>query len=667
MLQYLIAGIATGGVYALSSMALVITYNASRVLNFAQGAVAFLIAYVFFVLSRDLGVPNLVAGALAVFVVAPAVGFILWAVLLGRLSSQPLVVKLGATIGLQVALGGAVLAVFGHREVVRVKGLIPEPQIVFRAGGVAISDEQLLIIGVTLLVGLAGAFVLFRTRAGLIARGAVDSPLMTVLSGTNPRAVAAYTWMAGTALAGLAGILVLPQIGLNQTSFAQLTATSLAGVVIARLTSVWWAMAGSLLIGIVQSVVLPLLPADGLVASATRPSIPFVFMVLAILWHIRSGYGRDAAQTREVAVAAEAARQRLIQGLALLKERPGSWDRWVGWIVVAVAVVVVPVALSEFWLGTVVAGIAIAIVFASQRLITGEAGVVSLCQITFAGVGAVATGQFASELGLPVLLAVLLGAVAGGLFGAIVAAICIPLGQLFAAIATFAVALLADQTLFAYPGFSNFDSGVIVDRPTLFGVYLGPNAAYYGLVVGAFAFVALVLVRLRRSASGLAFACIRSGSARAETLGFELGWMRMAAFVGAAGIAALAGGLIASFQLVAFPPQFAAAAGLVWFAVSIAQGASSLGGAVLAGLSITVLPQLFSSYLPHRLGDVPAVLFGLAAILMVHNPDGVVIAQRIGMRRLAIKIEQLWRKPPNRTFTPELRRDQEHAGQGGVR
>jgi hypothetical protein len=76
---------------------------------------------------------------------------------------------------------------------------------------------------------------------------------------------------------------------------------------------------------------------------------------------------------------------------------------------------------------------------------------------------------------------------------------------------------------------------------------------------------------------------------------------------------------------------------------------------------------LFSSYVPQRLGDVPAVLFGLAAILMVHNPDGVVIGQRIGMRRLAIKIEQLWRKPPNRTFTPELRRDQEHAGQGGVR
>ncbi|HEY0509612.1 MAG TPA: hypothetical protein VGD12_16250, partial [Blastococcus sp.] len=71
MLSYLIAGLAVGAVYAISAMALVITYNASRVFNFAQGGMAFFVAYCFYWLVNDVGLNSLLAAAIAVLVIAP--------------------------------------------------------------------------------------------------------------------------------------------------------------------------------------------------------------------------------------------------------------------------------------------------------------------------------------------------------------------------------------------------------------------------------------------------------------------------------------------------------------------------------------------------------------------------------------------------------------------
>jgi branched-chain amino acid transport system permease protein len=88
-------------------------------------------------------------------------------------------------------------------------------------------------------------------------------------------------------------------------------------------------------------------------------------------------------------------------------------------------------------------------------------------------------------------------------------------------------------------------------------------------------------------------------------------------------IAALGGGLLAMFAQTALPNDFATAYGLVWLAVAIAVGIRSTWGALGAGLSFTVIPGLFSVYLPIGWAPVPTLLFGLAAIGMVRQPDGI--------------------------------------------
>jgi branched-chain amino acid transport system permease protein len=305
--------------------------------------------------------------------------------------------------------------------------------------------------------------------------------------------------------------------------------------------------------------------------------------------------------------------------------------------------VAAPFVLSGSWLGTVVAGLAFAVVFLSNRAVTGEAGIINLCQVTLAGIGAVAVGQLSTVYHVPVLLAVLLSAVVGGIAGIVVGLLCLPLGQLYAAITTFAIALLADQSLFVYSNFSNFDSGVIVSRPAIGSLTFSSNVSFYILLLVILAVLCFLLYRLRRSMTGLVFASLRSGRSRAETFGFKINTARMAAFVLGAAIAALGGALIATDQLVAYPAQFDAVTGLTWFAVAVAQGPGSMGGAVVAGISLSVLPQVFSIFLPARLGDVPTVLFGLAAIMLVNNPRGVNPALRAQARQLARLTERKWR------------------------
>ena len=96
--------------------------------------------------------------------------------------------------------------------------------------------------------------------------------------------------------------------------------------------------------------------------------------------------------------------------------------------------------------------------------------------------------------------------------------------------------------------------------------------------------------------------------------------------------------MVASFQLVAFPNGFIMVIGLVWFALAVAQGTSSRGGLAAGGMTLLLMPAIFSEFLPERLADLPVLLFGLVAINMVKDPIGIQPGVRAQFRRLAIKL-----------------------------
>ena len=149
MLSFVIAGLAVGALYAMSAMALVVTYNASRVFNFAQGGMAFFLAYCFFFLSNPdtgLGWNSWLSAALVVLIVGPLLGLFLWWILLGKLGNLAPLTKVAVMIGLQVALVAVTTLIFGHDPVYLVYGPVGEPSVIFSIFDVNVSNEQFIII-----------------------------------------------------------------------------------------------------------------------------------------------------------------------------------------------------------------------------------------------------------------------------------------------------------------------------------------------------------------------------------------------------------------------------------------------------------------------------------------------------------------------------------------
>ena len=95
--------------------------------------------------------------------------------------------------------------------------------------------DQVIVYVCVVLTVVVGALVLRYTDVGLKVRAMVDSPAMTDLSGTNPRAVSIGVWAVASFFAGLAGVLAAPIIGLDADNFTLLIAATFAAVVAARL------------------------------------------------------------------------------------------------------------------------------------------------------------------------------------------------------------------------------------------------------------------------------------------------------------------------------------------------------------------------------------------------------------------------------------------------
>jgi branched-chain amino acid transport system permease protein len=103
---FLVVGIALGGVYAISAAGLVVTYATTGIFNFAQAAIGCFLAFCYWHLSVKVGLPTIVAIAITLLVIAPAIGITLDRVIMRRLRDAALVVQLMVTVGLMLTFMG---------------------------------------------------------------------------------------------------------------------------------------------------------------------------------------------------------------------------------------------------------------------------------------------------------------------------------------------------------------------------------------------------------------------------------------------------------------------------------------------------------------------------------------------------------------------------------
>jgi branched-chain amino acid transport system permease protein len=124
----------------------------------------------------------------------------------------------------------------------------------------------------------------------------------------------------------------------------------------------------------------------------------------------------------------------------------------------------------------------------------------------------------------------------------------------------------------------------------------------------------------------MAIVAVRSSERGARSIGLNSAATKVGAMCIGGFIAGIGGGMMALYAGAAAPEDFATLFGFVWLAVVVTIGVRSVLGALIAGISFTVLPAVFTTYLSQTWAQVPTVLFGLGAIFIAGNPDGVVTA-----------------------------------------
>jgi branched-chain amino acid transport system permease protein len=589
---YILTGLVLGSIYAISSLGLVLTYTSSRVLNFAHGAIAYTCAVFYYWLHELQGWDIVPAALFTLLIFAPLLGLALWAILFRRLTHAPPEVRFVSTVGLWVALPALVKIIFPFTkaEIFEPEGIVSAPAEVFDVFGLNVNENQIAVLVGALLVVLALTVLLRATPMGLAIRGSVDSPRTAGLSGVNTSAVTAGSWMLGTGLAALAGILLTPVLGLNEQQFTALLVVSLAAAVVGRLTSLPLTFAGAMLIGLLQGLSTQFLPNEGVLALGFQPSLPFFVMLAFLLLYQGLRREKFEAPLRADPTEKEVAAPPSLRG----------WRAAIGPAAVAAVLLSVPLWLDNTWVNVVSQGVALAILFVTFTIVTGEGGMLSLCQATLAGVGAFTAARLATDAGWPLAAAILAGALLAVPIGMLVAAISLRLGDVYLALATLAFALLMEKLVFAQESLSNFGSGVELARPEIFGIDFSDSISgsgrvnFYFLLCGIFFVIAILAVNLRRATTGLVLAAMRSSEEASATVGISVVRAKILAFGVSAFVAGLGGGVFAMWQGRAAPTSFNVLVGIVWLAIVVTWGVRSVVGALLAGILFAVAPQELS-------------------------------------------------------------------------
>jgi branched-chain amino acid transport system permease protein len=630
VLAYIFAGIALGSIYAIAASGLVITYISAGVLNFAFGSMAFFLGRFYYYLNTQHGWSALPALLVSVILAGPALGAVLYYLLFQHLRLASSLIKVVSTIGLSVALPPAATLLFGNETITTAPGLAHAPVRIYHIFNTAVTLDQLIAFGCVLAVVILGTALLQLTDVGLRVRAMVDTEALTSLSGVNPSTIAVGVWMVSTLLAGLAGVLAAPSSGLTVGGMTALMAAAFAAVVAGRLRSLPVAVTVAMAMGIVTEVAQKYLPTNSSLSSGLISSIPFGVTAVFLLGYIAiSGQVNEAASTGgalDSAIRPQGGGEatKASSSASVVQARSGWSLYMLGPVIVIALIALVPLLLQGYWLNLAAGGFAYAIIFLSFTMVVGEGGMIWLCQAGFAGVGAIGAAQLATNHGWNPLAACLVAALIAVPIGIGIGLLTIRLGNLYVALATLSFGLLGETLVFTRNIFYQDGIGVALDRPSF--LTGDRDFAYFCLAV--FIVLSIIVVNLRRSTTGLALAAVRYSEPASRMLGLSVLTMKLIAAGVSTFIAALGGALLAMDSGSALPTSYATFTGLVWLAILVTNGVRSITAALLAGLLFTIMPGVFTTYLPAGVGDVPTLLFGLGAVFVAVNPDGV-IAQNV--------------------------------------
>jgi branched-chain amino acid transport system permease protein len=275
--QFLVSGLALGGVYALSGVGLVVLYRATGVLYLAFGAAGALGAFLAYEMIQA-SAPGWASWI--VCILAGALVTLLYGIIFGPpLARRDPLVRAVATLGLTLILFGIMELVWPPTSGATRSISLPTDNGGFTVAGLQVTWTQLIALGagVVLTIG-TGAFLRY-TKLGTAMRAMANDREITATLGVPVRRVEAAAWFGCGVLAGFAGLLLADLVQLEPATLTFLVISSLAAALIGQLRSITVTFIAAIVIGVVHDLLTPFTA-----LSNYRDMTPFVLAAIALLW-----------------------------------------------------------------------------------------------------------------------------------------------------------------------------------------------------------------------------------------------------------------------------------------------------------------------------------------------------------------------------------------------
>lgn len=274
--SYLINGISLGSIYAIIALGYTMVYGIAKMLNFAHGDVIMVGSYVVFLAMGSLGLPPVVAVALAV-VVCTVLGITIEKIAYKPLRKATSLAVLITAIGVSYFLQNAALLLFGANTKM-FTSVVSIPPLQFADGNIVISGETQMTILAGIIIMIVLSIFIKKTKAGQAMLAVSEDKGAAELMGVNVNGTISLTFAIGSALAAVAGVLLCsayPTLTPYTGSMPGIKA--FVAAVFGGIGSIPGAFIGGILLGVIENL------SKAYISSQLSDAIVFSVLIIVLL------------------------------------------------------------------------------------------------------------------------------------------------------------------------------------------------------------------------------------------------------------------------------------------------------------------------------------------------------------------------------------------------
>lgn len=288
-----------------------------------------------------------------------------------------------------------------------------------------------------------------------------------------------------------------------------------------------------------------------------------------------------------------------------------------------VVLVILPFLLSmqPYALRTAIVALLYVVLALSLNFVMGFAGQLSMGHSAFYGVGAYTTALLMVNFRVPFWVALPLSALAAAAFGFVLGIPTLRLKGDYLAIVTIGFAEILRLVLVNWSEVTRGPAGIPgIPSPSLFGITLRSNIAYYFLILILALITGFIAYRLWKSRLGRGLMAVRDDEVAAEAMGIHATYLKVLAFVLGAALAGAAGSFFASFIHYVNPDNFNYAESVIILCMVVLGGIGSIPGVIVGAIILSILPEVLRDIATYRYA-----IYGLLLILMmIIRPQGMI-------------------------------------------